>query len=425
MPEREIEVWLSRPAAKAPGADVRVGTLWAHQHQGLQSQTFAYAPEYLGDSGAFALEPALPLVAGPQQTALGHEMFGAFADSLPDRWGRRLIALAERQRARHEHDTQRSFSEVDYLLGVRDDLRQGALRFRLPHKAEFLASAGSGVPALLQLGYLLGAAERSERDIATDDDLRALLRGGSSLGGARPKTHVVDERGNLAIAKFPSPVGDRWDVIRWEAVALTLAQRAGIVVPPFHLHVIDDKPALVIQRFDRRGSERIGYVSALTMLGMRDGETGSYLEIGDALIQDSSSATDDLHELWRRVCFTVLISNYDDHLRNHGFLRNQHGGWSLAPMFDVNPVPSPGTRLLSTAIDFDSTAADIDLVMDVAPEFRLTGAEAREALREVCAAVSAWPQIARHFGIPQPEVAQMRPAFEHDASVVAASILHK
>jgi serine/threonine-protein kinase HipA len=376
MPEREIEVWLWAPA----GRNVRVGTVWAHERRGVQSQTFAYAPGYLSMTGAYALEPTLPLTSASQQTALGLTMFGAFADSSPDRWGRQLIARAERRRARRTDSAERRFTEVDYLLGARDDLRQGALRLRRPGEPAFLAPAEAGVPALMQLGDLLAAAERSERDMASDEDLRMLLHGGSSLGGARPKAHVLDAAGNLAIAKFPSTAKDEWDVIRWEAVALTLAGRAGIQVPPFQLQSVGGRPVLIVRRFDRNAGRRTGYISAMTMLGMRDGETGSYLEIAEAITRSSPAAGRDLREMWRRMCFTVLISNYDDHLRNHGFIRAGASGWSLAPAFDLNPDPRPGARLLSTAVDFDNTDADIGLVLDVASEFRLSPAAARDVL---------------------------------------------
>ena len=346
-------------------------------------------------------------------------IFGAFSDAAPDRWGRRLIGRAERRRVKREGGTAQSFGEADYLLGVRDDLRQGALRFRQPDSGVFLAPPDSGVPSLLDLPRLLGAAARLERDQESEDELAALLRGGSSLGGARPKAHVLEDAGRIAIAKFPSPANDDWDVMRWEAVALTLAQSAGIRVPKHQLHLIDGKSVLVVDRFDRSGAARIGYVSALTMLERGDGEGGSYLEIADVIAGHSPSATNDLRELWRRMAYSVLISNFDDHLRNHGFLRTTTAGWSLSPAFDLNPDPRPGERHLSTAIDFDDTEARVDLLLEVAPEFRLAASQALDALQVVSAAVGRWREVAGEFGAVGDEIALMAPAFEHEATVEA------
>jgi serine/threonine-protein kinase HipA len=250
-------------------------------------------------------------------------------------------------------------------------------------------------------------------------ELATLLRGGSSLGGARPKAHVLDDSGRIAIAKFPSPVNDDWDVMRWEAVALTLARAAGIRVPDHKLHLIDGKSVLVVDRFDRLGSTRINYVSALTMLQRTDGDAGSYLEIADVIARHSPSATGDLRELWRRMAFSVLISNFDDHLRNHGFLRASTAGWSLSPAFDLNPDPRPGVRYLSTAIDFDDTEARVDLLLDVASEFRLTPPQALHALGAVHAAVGRWREVASQLGVNDEEIALMAPAFEHQAGIEA------
>ncbi|MEX2194485.1 MAG: HipA domain-containing protein [Thermoleophilaceae bacterium] len=418
MIDGEVEVIL-----RVADADVLAGRLWCHRRRATESQTFAYASEYLGLPGAYELDPLLPLVEGSQQTPANRAIFGAFADAAPDRWGRRLIGRAERKRVNREGGTARSFGEADYLLGVRDDLRQGAVRFREPGAGVFLAPPDTGVPSLLDLPRLLGAAESLERDEETEEELATLLRGGSSLGGARPKAHVLDDGGRIAIAKFPSPANDDWDVMRWEAVALTLAGAAGIRVPQHRLHLIDDRPVLVVDRFDRIGSVRIGYVSGLTMLERADGEAGSYLEIADVIARHSPSATGDLRELWRRIAFSVLISNFDDHLRNHGFLRTSTAGWSLSPAFDLNPDPRPGERHLSTAIDFDDTEARVDLLLEVAPEFRLTPPEALRALGAVHAAVGRWRELAGDLGISDDEIARMAPAFEHQANAEATDRL--
>lgn len=417
MAEREIEV-----VVQVGGEDVPAGRLWAHRRRGAESQTFAYLRTYLARDDAYALDPALPLVEGPQQTADGRWIFAAFSDSSPDRWGRKLIRRSERRRAERERDAERSLGETELLLGVRDDLRQGALRFRDPGSGGFIAGDEEGVPAMLELPRLLRAAERADLDEDDDEDLAALLRGGSSLGGARPKAHVIDPEGRLSIAKFPSPAGDEWDAIGWEAVALRLAREAGIAAAASALHTIDGRSVHIVERFDRAGGRRVGYLSALTMLERVDGEAGSYLEIADAIQRHSPGATADLRELWRRIAFSILISNFDDHLRNHGFLRTSSAGWSLAPAFDLNPDPRPGERRLSTAIDFDRADADLDLLLELAPEFRLSREQARAAIGEVAATTSRWRDTALALGLPEAELGPMAPAFEHGQAASALAL---
>lgn len=394
--------------------DVPAGRLWSHRRRGSESATFAYATAYLARPDAYALDPMLPLSGGQQQTPVGRAIFGAFSDCAPDRWGRRLIQRAERQRVRREGGAGRSFGEIDYLLGVRDDLRQGALRFRDPQTAIYLAEESAGVPHLLDLPTLLGAAERLERDEASETELRALLRGGSSLGGARPKAHVLDQAGRVAIAKFPSPANDDWDVIRWEAVALTLAREAGIAIPDWTLHLIDRTAVLIVDRFDRDGAQRIGYVSAMTMLEAGDGEQGSYLDIAEVIERDCATAGEDLRQLWRRIAFSILISNTDDHLRNHGFLRTSTAGWSLSPAFDLNPDPRPGPKRLSTTIDYDTAEPRLDVLMGIAEHFRLSANDARATVGEVMRATSGWRRAAQSLGLDRAEVEDMAPAFEHE-----------
>lgn len=411
MAEREIEV-----VVQIGGEDVVAGRLWSHRRRGVESQTFAYGAPYLSRDGAYALDPGLPLVSGQQQTAAGRAMFGAFSDTAPDRWGRRLIARAEQRRVRREGGASRSLGEIDYLLGVRDDLRQGSARFRSPGSDDYLAATDTGVPQLLELGHLLDAAERLERDEASEAELAALLRAGSSLGGARPKAHVRAASGRLAIAKFPSPAADEWDVMRWESVALRLACDAGIRVPDNALHEVDGRPVLIVDRFDRAGDRRVGYVSAMTMLEAVDGDAGSYLDIADVIERESPHARRDLHELWRRIAFSIVISNLDDHLRNHGFLRESSAGWGLSPAFDLNPDPRPAPRLLHTAIDFDDNEARVDTLMAVADAFRLRNAAALEILAEVTTAAARWSVVADRAGLDRAAVERMAPAFEHEQS---------
>jgi serine/threonine-protein kinase HipA len=398
------------------------GRLYSHRHRGVESASFVYDNRFLASPDAYALDPALPLVAGTLQTPVGRPLFGAFTDSLPDRWGRMLIRRAELVRAKAAGTAPRSMSEADLLLGVRDDLRQGAMRFRLDDQGPFLAPEDSGVPALTDLPALLDIAARLERDSADYDDLRRLLRAGSSLGGARPKAHVLDAAGRVAIAKFPSDGSDPWDVMAWEKVALDLAQDAGVTVPDSQLIRIGDRHVLIVDRFDRRGSARIGYASAMTMLEARDGDQRSYLEIAAVIEERSASATADLRQLWRRIAFSILISNTDDHLRNHGFLHDRGEAWSLSPAFDLNPNPAPGQKYLSTAVDFDDTRASVETLLSVAEYFRLDASQALDVLADVTKAAASWRRVALTHGLMQRDLAEMEPAFEHPESEQARTL---
>jgi serine/threonine-protein kinase HipA len=403
--------------------DVPAGHLWSHRRRGTESATFRYASEYLVNPDAYQLDPGLGLFEGAQQTAQGQALFGAFSDCAPNRWGRRLVERAERHRAVEEESAERSYGEIDYLLRVRDDLRQGALRFRYPDTDEFLWPEHMGIPPFMELDKLLSAADHVERDSENADQLALLLRGGSSLGGARPKAHVLDPDGRISIAKFPSLTSDKWDVMLWEAVALRLAGVAGIHASAGQLHEIDNKRVLIVERFDRVGGRRVGYVSAMTMLESSDGDAGSYLEIADVIAQVSPRAERDLHELWRRIVLSILISNFDDHLRNHGFLRLSSAGWSLSPAFDLNPDPRPGPRQLHTSIDFDRVDARIDVALSVAGEFRLSEEAAVAIVGEVSRATEQWRTIAGKLGAPPSDLDRMAPAFQHDAAVEARELV--
>lgn len=404
------------------GEDLPAGRLWAHSHGRGDSATFAYLPEYLAHEGGYELDPRLAEHTGQQQTAEGQALFGAFSDAAPDGWGRRLIRRNEIHRAEQHGVPERYIPEIDYLLGVRDQLRQGALRFRIPAEENYLAEDHRGVPQLIDLPRLLAAAEQLERDRETDEDLQLLLEGGSSLGGARPKAHVLDTHG-LSIAKFPAPENDRWDVIRWEAVALTLARAAGLRVPQFRLHQIAGRPVLIIRRFDRDTGGRVGYVSAMTMLERIDGAEGSYLEIAEAIEEHSPTASADLRELWRRIVFSRLISNTDDHLRNHGFLRTSTAGWSLSPAFDLNPNPQAGGRGFSTVIEERRERSDIEAAIELADLFRLTPQQALSAIEEIAGATSNWREVAKQVGLEPRALERMAAAFENDEVRVARELL--
>ena len=350
------------------GGDTRlVGLARQNLARGTQTVVFEYAEAWLGYTRAFALEPALPLTRGSFPPARNRAIFGSLGDSAPDTWGRQLMQRAERRAAEREGRTVRALLETDYLLGVSDETRLGALRFRRAGEAEFQAPARDGVPPVIELGRLLQITERILRDEESDEDLQLIFAPGSSLGGARPKASIIDQHGRLAIAKFPKE-SDDYSMETWEAVALRLAQLAGIDTAGHELRHVAGKAVLLSRRFDRDGTLRIPFLSAMAMTGSRDGTRGSYPEIVDALAGAGAQAKADAIELYRRVAFNVLISNVDDHLRNHGFLWSGNAGWVLSPAFDLNPVPADvKARVLSTNIDLDEGTCSLDLLEGSCP----------------------------------------------------------
>jgi serine/threonine-protein kinase HipA len=298
---------------------------------------------------------------------------------------------------------------------VDDEARQGALRFAAREGGPFLAERGPvKIPSLVELPRLLSAAERVMGDTDSDEDLRLLLAPGSSLGGARPKASVRDRDGHLAIAKFPSR-GDDVNTVLWEAVALTLAAKAGIRVPAWRLEIAAGKPVLLLRRFDRQGGMRLPFLSAMSMLDASDNEARSYLEFVDVLRQHGAAPKEDMHALWRRIVFSILISNTDDHLRNHGFLWTGVAGWRVSPAYDLNPVPTDiKPRVLSTAIDLDNSTASLQLALEVAPYFELGDGEAREIAGQAGKAVAAWRKLAAKLGLAPAAIGRMASAFEHE-----------
>ena len=397
------------------GTPVFVGRLWWRTRKGRESASFEYDPGWLDHPERFALDPALALTPGPFHTAPGRSLFGAIGDSTPDRWGRLLMRRAERRRARREGRAPRALSEADILLLVDDETRQGALRFSTEANGPLLAEPGSArIPPLVELPRLLAGAQRIADDTEDDDDLRLLLGPGSSLGGARPKASVRDTDGRFCIAKFPHPQ-DELNVVLWEGVALALAKASGIAVPERRIETVAGKRVLIVQRFDRRAGHRVPFLSAMSMLGATDCEPRSYPDIADALRRHGAAAPQDLHQLWRRVVFTVLISNTDDHLRNHGFLYEDYRGWRLSPAYDLNPVPADiRPRVLSTSIAGDDPTASLDLALETAEHYRLGLNDARMIAKEVANAVAQWRAVARGLGAARQDIDRMASAFEHD-----------
>ncbi|MFT4177800.1 MAG: type II toxin-antitoxin system HipA family toxin [Luteolibacter sp.] len=396
------------------GKTRRVGLVRGNVVRGRETLLFEYANEWLGDVDRFPLAPDLPLTRGAFPPPSGQLIHGSLGDSAPDTWGRRLMQRAERRNAGCEGRVVRTLMESDYLLGVADETRLGALRFRRVGEGDFLARPRTGVPALVELGRLLQSSERILRDEETDEDLQMIFAPGSSLGGARPKASVIDQHGCLSIAKFPKE-SDEYSIETWEEIALRLAKRAGIATPSHELVHVAGKAVLLSRRFDREGNHRIPFLSAMAMLGARDGEGGSYPEMVDALASQGARAKQDSHELYRRVAFNVLISNVDDHLRNHGFLWLDRAGWTLSPAYDLNPVPADlKARVLTTNIDPVESTCSIELLEEAAGYYSLSLAGARSILKEVAQATRTWRTVAQEVGAPSAEIHRMSSAFEHE-----------
>ncbi|PTX95855.1 type II toxin-antitoxin system HipA family toxin [Spartobacteria bacterium LR76] len=405
MPDFEVHI-------DRDGRTLLVGLARSNRVRGKEVIGFEYADSWLDDPESFAIEPSLGLTPGTFNPPAGQAVFGAIGDSAPDTWGRRLMQRAERRLAVRQRRAVRTLSESDYLLGVSDQTRLGALRFR--RDDEFQAPVTSGVPALVDLGRLLQISDRILRDEETDEDLTLIFAPGSSLGGARPKASVLDQHGHLSIAKFPKET-DEYSIETWEEIALRLAGRAGIATPHHELLKIAGKAVLLSRRFDRDGEHRVPFLSALAMMSARDGERGSYPEMVDVLSRQGARARADAHALYRRVVFNVLISNVDDHLRNHGFLWQGKAGWVLSPAYDLNPVPVDlKARILTTNIDLEEGTCSLDLLESAAGYFSLTLSSARGIIKEVAEAVATWRDVAKAVGARASEVSRMSSAFEHD-----------
>ncbi len=369
--------------------------------------SFEYAAAWLGRPRAFAIDPtSLPLRAGPHHSAA---LFGAMQDCGPDRWGRMLIERAVRK---HVLD-RKPYQDLDYVLALDDASRIGALRFRADTNGPFLAASSGKIPPVVQLAALLNAANAVHGETETAADLRYLLGQGSPLGGARPKSAVALADGQLAIAKFPKP-DDVRDIAAGEILALTLAEKAGIQVPEHQLVNVKGKSVSVITRFDRAGASRIPFLSAHSLLGLAQGEPGAYTLLADGIRQFGHATAADLRELWRRLIFSLLASNYDDHLRNHGFLMRAPGRWALSPAYDLNPVPEiDRTQTPKTPITEEQEEPSIDAALAAAPRFGLRAVTAKAILREVLDAVSGWRKVGRQLRLKATTLDTYASAFDH------------
>ena len=384
-----------------------VGNVYVSERRRTVSTTFTYDSSFAARANSYSISPDLDL-----QWALSHHLSGlpgAFADAAPDRWGRHLIVRQLRGQAALDHRPAQTIVELDYLLGVSDLTRQGALRFRREPEPEYLAS-GTDVPPLVELPRLLRAADAVSAGDDTLAPVKALLDAGTgSLGGARPKASVRDGP-RLLIAKFPHRE-DHWNVMAWEMTVLDLAERAGIATPTRRLVRVGERPALLVERFDRSGSVRRAYISAMTLVSGTDGEAYDYLEVAEKLAEHGAAVTADLHRLWRRIAFFLAVNNTDDHLRNHGFLRAP-GGWTLSPAFDVNPNPDPSAPH-ATSIGYRAgRSAGLDALMGLVADFGLDSSAARRILAEIADAVSQWRQVAAGHGISHAEQALFADVFD-------------
>lgn len=399
------------------GDEVEAGTVRFTTARTRQSAVFVYAPGYLADPRAYPVDPQLPLRPGPFVTG-EHGLFGALSDSAPDRWGENLLRRAERAQARAEHRTPRTLLTSHFLLGVHDELRQGAIRYT-DETGAYLSGSERGVPRPVDLPALLDLTDRALRDPSLDSDLRDLVDAGGSLGGARPKVAVRDHAGTLLIAKFPRAGSDEWEVMAWEKLTLDLAARAGIDVPANELVTVLGRRVLLLERFDRRGRTRLGYISAMTLLGIGERAHGlSFAELAEELDTVSAAPAADLRRLFRRALFGVLVSNSDNHPRNHGLLRTATG-WTLSPAFDMNPDPERAAPAMPVA----PGGGDLADALDVADVFRLSRTDALIELGEVLDAVADWERRAGELRIDPREVALMRDAFESDATAQARQLL--
>lgn len=411
---QSVEVWADWSWLAEPQL---VGRLHAQTARGKQIFSFEYARSWLATPHARSqLDPALRLGHGAQIVANGRENSGAFLDSSPDRWGRVLMTRREAQRARKQRRKERTLLELDFLLGVFDGHRLGGLRFRFEGGPFLDDDATLASPPWTSLSELEQASLRLERagverDPSYDKWLGMLIAPGRSLGGARPKAGVRDAKGRLWIAKFPSETDDR-DVGAWETVVHGLATRAGIrTSEALCRRFASKRHTFLTRRFDRDDAgQRVHFASAMTLLERSDGEPGaSYLEIAEVIARVGAHPERDLEELWRRIVLSVCVSNVDDHLRNHGFLLEAAGGWSLAPAYDVNPVTS--AQGLSLNISETDNAQDLELVREVAKHFRVKPAKADQIIEKVVGVVKGWRKAASAVGISAAEQSRMATAF--------------
>ncbi len=403
-----LEVWLD---ADFLSERQRVGTL-SHDHRQVR---FEYDPTWLREDRRFALDPELKLDGGAFFPDPKRSNFGIFLDSCPDRWGQTLMDRREAIRAKDEGRNPRSLTAWDYLLGVQDATRMGALRFRLAGTQEFLDNQPLPAPPVTSLRELAAVASELTRKHIDDLDrlgrwLAVLVAPGASLGGTHPKANFTDRDGSLWIAKFPSRDDDR-DHAAWEKLVHDLARSSGIRVPRSRLARFNSPyRTFCVQRFDRRAGRRLFFASAMGLLERSDGESGSYLELAELIATHGAAEfiEQDLAQLFRRVAFNIMAANRDDHLRNHGFIRSPEG-WRLSDAFDMNPSVSKEHHVL--AIDDSDPRPSVAALLATADFYRLDRDGAQRIVKEVAAVVSTWKAGARRLGIAGADIELTAPAF--------------
>ncbi|MBP2831794.1 type II toxin-antitoxin system HipA family toxin [Aquimarina sp. U1-2] len=392
-----------------------IGTLSAHFAKGKKAFSFEYEKDWLKTDAQRLLDPDIEFYSGPQYPA-NKENFGIFLDSMPDTWGKTLMKRRAAQEARANNEKPKPLYEIDYLLGVYDETRMGALRYKTELDGPFLDNnAQNPTPPWSSLGDLQEAAKQLENDEQSDEILKwlaVLIAPGSSLGGARPKANIFDTQKHLWIAKFPSKT-DTVDKALWEYLAYQLAIAAGIEMAESNVKKISGQHhTFLTKRFDRKEGKRIHFASAMTMTGNTEetikDASPNYLDIVDFIESYGVDVEANLHQLWRRIVFNIAISNTDDHLRNHGFILTDKG-WVLSPAYDLNPsIEKDG---LSLNIDMDDNALDFDLAKSVGEYFRLSESEMETILSEVFAVVKDWNSVAEAIGIKNSEMELMAGAF--------------
>ena len=397
-----------------------MGILTAQRIRGKEIFSFEYNESWMTtNQEVIFLDPNLGFYKGKQFLPDEKSNFGLFLDSSPDRWGKLLMRRREAWQAKLDKREERTLFESDYLLGVFDGNRMGALRFKLSPEGDFMNDQKKmATPPWTSLRELENASLQLERDDAINDPeyskwLSLLIDPGSSLGGARPKASVIDENGNLWIAKFPSS-RDEKNSGAWEMVVHQLANACGIVVPDAKLQKFSGKHhTFLSKRFDRiENNRRLHFASAMTLLGHKDGadhiDGVGYLDLAGFIIQYSPSAKEDLEQLWRRMLFNILVSNTDDHLRNHGFILTQTG-WRLSPAYDMNPNEMGNGLTLN--ISENSNEQEIALALETARLYQLKKEKAEAILTEMQSEISKWRIVAKQFGISNSEIDQTKRAF--------------
>lgn len=389
-----------------------VGTLFVDVSNGKEIFSFEYDRQWLTQYTQ-SYDPDLQLYQGRQYLNNDKPIFGCFADASPDRWGRMLMQRRESIYAKQEKRHPKKLLESDFLLGVYDTARIGSLRFRNSSDGDFLANDEQlAIPPWVELGKLEQASFAFENgDLGNEEQwFNMLIAPGSSLGGARPKATVQDEQGNLWIAKFPSK-HDEYDSGAWEMVVHDLAVKVGLNVPKAKLEKFSETGStFLVRRFDRENAKRLHFASAMTLLGRMDGDTGtSYLDMVKFITSHGSRVEQDLVELWKRIAFSMLVGNTDDHLRNHGFLL-EGNGWCLSPIFDVNPVPYGDN--LGLMVDSVSSLIDKELLLSTVGYYGLTKKKGQELLQEMGSIVSDnWQKLAKRYGINRNSILYMESAF--------------